>query len=163
MVVGWLCAPAPCVPNPVRAASASPMTNVRLPFIASPPRRASRLARCSSEQKLQCELNLPRWQRRLNLAEGRRTEVAIRQAEVHLVQAIEKLPPKLQGLGLRQAEVLEDGKVQLREAGGLHYIPAGAAESAQLRDTLERLGVEPFARGLGTIIGIANQVGAVAD
>jgi hypothetical protein len=62
--------------------------------------------RLSSEQKLQRELNLARWKRGLDLAERGRADVVVRQPEVHPVQEIEKLPPKLHGLGFGQTEIL---------------------------------------------------------
>ena len=115
------------------------------------------------KQEFQCELNLARRSRRLNMAEGGRADVVVRHAKVHPVQDIEKLSTELQGRGICQSKILEEGEIPLGEAGGLNDISAGTTEGAQLCVLLERLGVEPFARGFGTIVRVAHQVRAVAD
>src|ERR1700733_8477121 len=98
------------------------------------------------KQKLQCKLNLTRGSRRLNLAESRRADIVVGNAEVHPVQDIEEFPPKLQSRGLCQPEVLRHREVPLRKAGSLNDIAAGIAEGSELRILLERRGIEPLAR-----------------
>ena len=63
-------------------------------------------ARCS-ESKLQGKLDEARRQRRKNLIEGWRTDVAVGQAEIRVVQNIEELSAELKLLALGYANVLE--------------------------------------------------------
>ena len=62
--------------------------------------------RCS-ESKLQGKLDQARRQRRKNLIEGWRTDVAVGQAEIRVVQKIEELSAELKLLALGYANVLE--------------------------------------------------------
>ena len=60
-----------------------------------------------SESKLQGQLDQARRQRRKNLIEGWRTDVAVGQAEIRVVQKIEELSAELKLLALGYANVLE--------------------------------------------------------
>src|SRR5436305_11798168 len=93
-----------------------------------------------------------------NMVERWRTDVAIRQAEVRVVQEIEELRAKLKLLSLRDTDVLEGGEVPIEVSGPLRYVAASRSELLHRRvrvggDALERVRVEP---GIGSFWSIVR-------
>jgi len=131
--VAGLAAGVPCAPDESFASLSAFISFVstdysssRVPIFCSPPTETTGLLRLRgaaewaisiwvaggihtrcSESKLQGKLDQARRQRRKNLIEGWRTDVAVGQAEIRVVQKIEELSAELKLLALGYANVLE--------------------------------------------------------
>src|SRR5215813_4887161 len=97
--------------------SGGPLLNATPFFCAfeSPTSVIAFRARLVLEQELQRELNQPWRLRRLNVVEGRRTDITIRQPEVRVVQDVEKLRPELERFVLGYPDILERREIPVLE------------------------------------------------
>src|SRR5216684_3007493 len=82
----------------------------------------------SLKQEFQGQLDLSCWLRRLNAIEGRRTYVAVRQAEIRVIQDVEELRAELEFLGLPNRDVFERREVPIRISRPLRDVAAGRAK-----------------------------------
>src|SRR5208283_3022566 len=130
---------------------------------------AQRRPLCLSERKLQCELHHAACLGCLNLSEIRRTDVVVRQHEVHIVEYVEELRAKLQIHGLTNRNHLDRGEVPLLKGWTVQRIAPNVSELSCLR-LLERAGIEPALRrpylgpaGTSSGIWIANEIRAAAE
>lgn len=108
----------------------------------------------SLEKKLQSQLNHARVQSGLNLVEGRRTDVAVGQAEVGMVKDVKEFRSELDSFRFSDAEILEDREVPIGVAWADADVAAGVAELLNWRirvgnDLREGRGVEPSTGGFG--------------
>ena len=85
-------------------------------------------APCPLRKKFQRELDQPRRLGRQNLIESWRTDVAVGKTEIGMVEDVEELRPELKFLRLRDANVLERGKVPVGVARPLRDVAARGAE-----------------------------------
>ena len=118
------------------------------------------------EQELQRQLNYPWAHVRMNFPKGRRTDVAVRQPKICVVQKIEELSPELEFLRLCNSNVLECRKVPVHVSGALHHVAALVSEHLDLaqrirRELLEGGLIEPLLWGSRTRVWISDHIGAV--
>src|SRR4029077_1614859 len=81
-----------------------------------------------SPQELEPELQLPRVVGRGDRAEGAGAAVAVRRAEVRVVEQVERLQAELDVRGAARGEPLRERGVELPEDGPAHGVPRGVAE-----------------------------------
>src|SRR5215467_4140242 len=104
-------------------------------------------ARCL-EHELHSELDQSWRFGRQDLVEGRRTDVAIGQAEIRVVQEVEKLSTELEFFALSHGDIFEQREIPIRVAGTLRDVSACGAELLDRRirilcDLLEGRSIEP--------------------
>ena len=101
-----------------------------------------------SELEFQSQLNQPRRLSRQDIVEGWRTDVAVWQAEIRMVQEIEELRPELEFLTFGNWDVLEGREVPVSISRPLSNIAAGSAELLDRgiriwRNALKGAGIQP--------------------
>src|SRR5436305_8745102 len=95
-------------------------------------------------KELKRELYQPRRLRLLYLSEIWRTDIAIRQPEICMIQEVEELGPELKLFRFRYLDVLESRKVPVGIARPLHDVASRRPKRAGISYRLERIRVEPF-------------------
>src|SRR5579883_1335662 len=91
------------------------------------------------EVELQCQLDLAGRQCLLNLSEGRRTDVAVRQTEVGMVEQVEELGAELEIFRFEHMDILDRRKIPLRETWPLNHVAAFIAKLTRLCNRIEAL------------------------
>src|SRR6185436_18211548 len=113
-------------------------------------------------QQLEPELELPRIVGRGDRAERAGAAVAVRRAEVRVVQEIERLEPELELHGPADGERLRRGQIDLPELRPPHAVAAGVAERlARTGRHADARRVEPLRDARILRQRIATDVGAV--
>ena len=121
-----------------------------------------------SKEKLQRQLDHPGTEVGLDLSEIGRTDVAIGQPEISMVQEIEKLSPELKFFSLCHLNILERGKIPIHVSRPLHDIVALVTEYLESSkrigsEFLEGAYVEPFLWVCGPLFGFPIKLGRFAE